>query len=148
MRRGTAVLLAVVAAVVLTAGVVWAVQERRGHAQERSVAEVADQFSPSAGWVQLTREVEPDRLLCVGGTRCPSVETTYGADLPMGPEEFRGALEQTGWDLPVEGTCQLPANVSGAGPVCSAAGTVDGFDVYARQEVTTTGGGLLTITVQ
>ena len=146
MKRGTAVVLAVVAAVVLTAGAVWAVQERRGQAQERSVAEVADQFQPPVGWVQLTRDAEPDRLLCVGGTRCPSVTTTYGADLPMGPEDFQEALEQTGWDLPVEGTCQLPANVTGAGPVCSAAGTVDGFDVYARQELTG-GGGVLTVTV-
>ena len=146
MRRGAGVMGAVVVAVVL-AGAGWVVQDRRGHAQERAVVEVADQFLPPAGWVQLTRTVEPDRVLCVGGTRCPSVETTYGADRPLRPEELGDVLVRSGWDLPVEGDCQLPANVSGAGPVCAAAGIVDGFDVYARQEVTGDGSGVLTVTV-
>lgn len=148
MNRFVVVALALCGLLVAAAGTVWAVSSSRGADREEAVVATADSFQAPGGWTTTDRDVEGARLFCAGGSRCPNVKTTYGSDAAMTAEEFQKALDDSGWDLTVEGTCQLPANVTGAGPVCSAQGKVDGFDIFARQELTTAGGASLSITVE
>lgn len=93
------------------------------------IEKTADRFEVEAYWNLTTKNVEPAYRVCLGGNRCPSVRKDWETDQKVTLESFQSMLAKSGWALKIKGTCEPRQNVSGEGPVCSASGRINDFNV-------------------
>jgi hypothetical protein len=139
--RPLAVLAAVAAGLVALAGLGWAWSAYAGNAEEEELVTVVDQFEAPQTWEVLVDDLEPARMLCLGGNACPSVRKDWSVPEVLTPADMQALIDAAGWGLAVDGDCQPDENFRGTEvngvrdltPVCSASGTIDGVEVYLVQ---------------
>jgi len=97
------------------------------------IKKVADQFKPSSGWTLTAERVTPPQFHCLGGPKCPSLQRNWKTGAVLTKDEFREVLDRSGWNFPIEKDC-IPSTMTSGSPstVCSASGTVGGFQVKMR----------------
>jgi len=134
VRLSTA-LAAVAAGVLVLAGLGWAWAASSGQSEEDELVAVVDQFRAPQTWEVLVDDLEPARLLCLGGNACPSARKDWSVPDPLGPQDLQALIDQAGWDMQVEGDCQPKTNTSSVVGVCDAHGVVDGMGVSVIQNL-------------
>jgi hypothetical protein len=93
------------------------------------IEKAADSFETGENWDLTMRRVEPAYRLCLGGNQCPSVRKDWQTDQKVTLTDFQSMISESGWNLMPKGSCEPKQNVAGEGPVCSASGRVNDFNV-------------------
>ena len=121
------ILLVIPVVVVLGAvsAIAWTTWSARG---EREIIEVADQLQVPADWVLERENVEPQRLFCLGGNRCPSLSRKWLVPGELSAAELQQVLIRSGWNLTPEQSCSLLSATEGTSS-CVLSGPVDDYAV-------------------
>lgn len=97
------------------------------------VRSVADQFRTPPDAAPFEKRVTPKRLICLGGSPCPSLFQSWNLPHRLDRVTFEGLITASGWALQAHGDCQPRPNSFARVTVCSAAGEIDGFAVTVDQ---------------
>lgn len=97
------------------------------------VRSVADRFRTPSDAAPFEQRVTPRRLICLGGSPCPSLFQSWNLPHRLDRATFERLLTASGWALQAHGDCQPRTNSFARVTVCGAAGEVDGFAVTVNQ---------------
>lgn len=121
---------ALVIVVVLTAAVGLHIWSKNG---QEKITQTADQFKVPEGWVLVSQDMEPPRVLCLGGNGCPSLRRRWNVPGKMSTIELMALIDSSGWRLTLEHECEPQPNqaIIGNGNFerisCTANGHVNGY---------------------
>ncbi|WP_344156380.1 hypothetical protein [Nocardioides koreensis] len=97
------------------------------------VRSVAEQFRAPPDAAPLEERATPRRLLCLGGSPCPSLFKSWNLPSRIDRTAFEGLMTASGWALQPHGDCQPRPNRFARVALCSATGEVNGYAVTVNQ---------------
>lgn len=97
------------------------------------VRSVAEQFRRPPDAAPLEERVTPRRLLCLGGSPCPSLFESWHLPQRVDRAAFERLMTASGWTLQPEGDCRPRPNSSALVALCSATGEVNGYAVTVNE---------------
>ena len=97
------------------------------------VRSVAEQFRTPPGAAPLEERVTPKRLICLGGSPCPSLFKSWTLPRRLDRAAFDGLTTASGWALEPHGDCLPRPNRFARAAVCSATGETNGYAVTVNQ---------------
>ncbi|WP_167042613.1 hypothetical protein [Salinibacterium sp. ZJ454] len=102
------------------------------HGSTEQTMAVANQLAVSDNWELIDEFVRGESLRC-WLNECPEVVHRWQTDGELTPQGLAALTAASGWNLPIDGTCQRRENRGGDSMVCSAEGSADSF--YLRVHV-------------
>ncbi|MCC3292867.1 hypothetical protein [Arthrobacter sp. zg-Y1110] len=99
-------------------------------AETARMTAIADLLPADPGWERTSDHLGYNGYLCAPDTGCAEMQRRWNLAQGISAEDLQSRIDAAGWDMELEGDCIREPDDSGQLTLCSAEGTVQGYDVW------------------